>query len=75
MGFSHEKTIHHFYLSIGGWGSIEIASNNATDTDSQKAIRDHLSMIALKFSQGDFSIPMFIHPIPPPGVEAMKRLN
>jgi hypothetical protein len=59
MGFGHEKTTHHFHLLTDG-GSIEIASNDATDADSQKAIRDHLSMIAERFSQGDFSIPMFI---------------
>ena len=42
---------------------------------SQKAIRDHLSMIAAKFSSGDFTIPMFIHDTLPPGTETMKRLN
>ena len=74
MGFSHEKTTHHFYLFKDG-GSIEIASNDPADTESQKAIRDHLSMIATKFSRGDFAIPMFIHDTVPPGTEAMKRLN
>jgi hypothetical protein len=74
MGFSHEKTTHHFHLFTDG-GSIEIASNDPTDTESQKAIRDHLSMIAAKFSSGDFTIPMFIHDRLPPGAETMKRLN
>jgi hypothetical protein len=32
-------------------------------------------MIAIKFSQGDFAIPMFIHATVPPGVEDMKRLK
>jgi len=32
-------------------------------------------MIAVKFSQGDFAIPMFIHATVPPGVEDMKRLK
>jgi hypothetical protein len=74
MGFSHEKTIHHFHLFTDG-GSIEIASNDAADADSQKAIRDHLSMIEQRFSQGDFSIPMFIHATIPPGIETMKRFS
>jgi hypothetical protein len=74
MGFSHEKTTHHFHLFTDG-GSIEIASNDAADADSQKAIRNHLSMIAQRFSQGDFSIPMFIHETMPPGIETMKRLS
>jgi hypothetical protein len=74
MGFSHEKTTHHFHLFTDG-GSIEIASNDAADSESQKAVRDHLSMIATKFENGDFAIPMFIHDTVPPGIEAMKRLN
>jgi hypothetical protein len=41
MGFSHEKTTHHFHLFTDG-GSIEIASNDPSDTETQKAIRDHL---------------------------------
>ena len=32
-------------------------------------------MIAVKFSQGDFAIPMLIHATVPPGVETMKRLK
>jgi hypothetical protein len=74
MGFSHEKTTHHFHLFTDG-GSIEIASNGAADSESQKAIRDHLRMIAATFANGDFAIPMFIHDTVPPGIEAMKRLN
>ena len=74
MGFSHERTTHHFHLFIDG-GSIEIASNDAADTVSQKAIRVHLHMIAERFSQADFAIPMFIHDTVPPGIETMKRLN
>ena len=74
MGFSHEKTTHHFHLFIDG-GSIEIASTDAADADTQKAIRNHLRMIAERFSQGDFSIPMFIHGTIPPGIETMKRLS
>ena len=74
MGFSHERTTHHFHLFSDG-GSIEISSNDAADAESQKAIRDHLSMIAERFSQGDFAIPMFIHATIPPGIETMKRLN
>jgi hypothetical protein len=32
-------------------------------------------MIAEMFARGDFSVPMFIHSIVPPGVETMKRLK
>jgi len=74
MGFSHEKTTHHFHLLADG-GAIEIESNGPTDAVSQEAIRQHLTMIAAKFSQGDFAIPMFIHATVPPGVETMKQLK
>jgi hypothetical protein len=67
MGFSHEKTTHHFHLLADG-GAIEIHSNEPTDAKSQEAIRQHLAMIAVRFSQGDFAIPMFIHSTVPPGV-------
>jgi hypothetical protein len=68
MGFSHEKTTHHFHLLADG-GAIEIQSNEPTGAASQEAIRLHLAMIAVMFSQGDFAIPMFIHATVPPGVE------
>ena len=74
MGFSHEKTTHHFHLLTDG-GAIEIQSNEPTDAASQEAIRQHLAMIAIKFSQGDFAIPMFIHATVPPGVETIQRLK
>jgi hypothetical protein len=74
MGFSHEKTTHHFRLLPDG-GAIEIQSNEPTDAASRDAIRQHLAMIAVRFSQGDFAIPMFIHAKAPPGVETMKQLK
>jgi hypothetical protein len=74
MGFSHEKTTHHFHILADG-GAIEIQSNELTDKDSQEAIRRHLAMMAAKFAQGDFAVPMFVHATVPPGVETMKRLK
>ncbi len=74
MGFSHELTTHHFHLLADG-GAIEIQSNEPTDTAGQNTIRQHLAMIAVRFSQGDFSIPMFIHANVPPGVDTMKQLK
>jgi len=74
MGFSHEKTTHHFRLLADG-GAIEIQSNGPTDTVTREAIREHLAMIAVRFSQGDFAIPMFIHATVPPGVGTMRKLK
>jgi hypothetical protein len=74
MGFSHEKTTHHFLVRRDG-GSIDISADDTADTASATAIRQHLSHIAKKFAAGDFDVPMFIHDTVPPGVDAMKRLR
>jgi hypothetical protein len=72
MGFSHDKTAHHFRLKDDG-GSIEVAAISSDDEASRDQIRRHLKHIAEMFSEGDFSAPMFIHGQTPPGVETMKR--
>ncbi|HVN21726.1 MAG TPA: hypothetical protein VMU05_23270 [Dongiaceae bacterium] len=73
MGFSHEKTTHHFRLFTDG-GAIEVEANDPKDTESRDQIRVHLKHIAQMFSAGNFEIPMFIHDQVPPGVPVMKRL-
>jgi hypothetical protein len=74
MGFSHEKTTHHFLLKPDG-GVIQVEANTAEDTTSRDQIRQHLRHIAKKFAAGDFAAPMFIHAQTPPGVPAMQRLK
>jgi hypothetical protein len=74
MGFSHEKTTHHFRLAADG-GAIEVTANDPADAASQEQIRAHLSHIAKLFKEGDFSTPMLIHGEAPPGVPTMKRLK
>ncbi len=74
MGFSHEKTVHHFRLLKDG-GTIEVSSNDAKDTESRDQIRMHLKHIAASFAAGNFEMPMFIHDQVPPGVPVMKRLK
>jgi hypothetical protein len=74
MGFSHEKTTHHFRLYADG-GAIEAQANDAQDTASRDAIRAHLAHIAIMFAAGEFSAPMLIHEQNPPGTEEMKRLR
>lgn len=71
MGFSHDKTTHHFTLLKDG-GSIEVSTNSASDTASRGQIQMHLTHIAKAFAAGDFNLPMFIHDQTPPGVEVMK---
>jgi hypothetical protein len=74
MGFSHEKTTHHFRLYSGG-GAIEAEANDAKDTASRDAIRSHFDHIVKMFAAGDFSAPMLIHAQNPPGTAEMKRLR
>lgn len=72
MGFPHDKTSHHFRLYSDG-GSIEVTVNDSKDSQNMRAIRSHLTHIVTMFSNGEFSIPMFIHDQVPPGVTVMKE--
>ena len=74
MGFSHDKTTHHFVLLKDG-GTIEAIANDNADAASRQEIREHLQHIAGMFSQGDFNAPMLIHARTPPGVPTMKKLR
>ena len=60
MGFSHDKTTYHFRL-YSDEGAIEVTANDSKDSQSTQAIRSHLTHIATMFSNGEFSIPMFVH--------------
>jgi hypothetical protein len=72
MGFPHDKTTHHFRLYSDG-GAIEVSVNDNQDSQNLQAIRSHLTHIVTMFSNGEFSIPMFIHDRVPPGVSMMKE--
>jgi len=74
MGFSHEKTTHHFLLWTNG-GRIEVTANELADKASIAAIRTHLSHIAVMFANGDFAAPIFIHDGIPPGGTTMQLLK
>jgi len=71
MGFPHDKTTHHFRLYSDG-GAIEVTVNDTKDSQNVQAIRSHLAHITTMFSNGEFSIPMFVHDQVPPGVLVMK---
>ena len=72
MGFPHDKTTHHLRLYSDG-GAIEVTVNDSKDSQNMQAIRSHLTHIATMFSNGEFSIPMFVHDQVPPGVPVMKE--
>lgn len=74
MGFSHEKTTHHFRLFADG-GAIEVGANSSQDTESRDQIRKHLGHIAQMFSGGNFDAPMLTHGKVPPGVSILQKLK
>jgi hypothetical protein len=74
MGFSHEKTTHHFRLYSNG-GAIEVEANDPSDLASRDQIREHLAHIAHLFAEGDFQSPMLVHDRVPPGVPTLERLK
>jgi hypothetical protein len=74
MGFSHNKTVHHFRLTPDG-GTIEAVATDPSDKESREEIRTHLDHIAQMFHNGNFNAPMLIHARTPPGVPIMKKLR
>lgn len=74
MGFSQEKTTHHFFLAKDG-GTIQVQVNDASDTAIRDHVRLHLQQITKAFAAGDFEDPMEVHDQVPPGVPAMQRLK
>src|SRR6266852_2309932 len=74
MGFSHDKTIHHFRLYADG-GAIEAEATDSQDAASSDAIRSHFTHIAKMFAAGDFTATMLIHVQNPPGPQEMKQLR
>jgi hypothetical protein len=74
MGFSHEKTTHHFRLHADG-GEIEVTANDAKDTESREQIRAHLPHVAQMFVAGNFNAPMLVHDRRPPGVPVLEKLK
>ena len=74
MGFSQEKTTHHFQLTYDG-GVIDVGADDVKDVTSRDEIRCHLRHITRRFADGDFSAPMLVHSTNVPGTEAMSRMK
>ena len=74
MGFSHEKTTHHFELRQDG-GLIDVSANDGKDTESRDQIRSHFRHIAQMFAAGNFDAPMLVHSRDVPGTATMTRLK
>ncbi len=74
MGFSHEKTTHHFELTQDG-GLIEVRANDLKDTDTRDQIRGHFHHIVQMFTAGNFNVPMLVHAQNVPGTSVMSQLK
>lgn len=74
MGFSHEKTTHHFILQADG-GAIQVDANSKDDKESRDQIQTHLGHIAKMFADGNFKAPMLVHSVTPPGTATMAKLK
>lgn len=74
MGFSHDKTTHHFELNQDG-GIIEVRANDLKDTESRDQIRSHFRHIVQMFAAGNFNVPMLVHAQEVPGTAAMSQLK
>jgi|ERR1039458_3821463 hypothetical protein len=70
--FRMARPLINFRLYSDG-GAIEVTVNDHEDSQNVQAIRSHLTHIVTMFSNGDFSIPMFVHDQVPPGVPVMKE--
>jgi len=74
MGFSHDKTTHHFELNYDG-GLIDVRADDVKDTESRDQIRSHFHHITQMFAEGDFNAPMLVHGTNVPGTATMSRLK
>lgn len=74
MGFSHDKTTHHFELNQDG-GVIEVRANDVNDTLTRDEIRGHFHHIVQMFAAGNFSAPMLVHGQNVPGTAVMSQLK
>ena len=74
MGFSQTTTTHHFILTPNG-GIVQVTANDPQNTEQIETIQMHMKHIAQMFSEGNFSIPHFVHDQTPPGVSTMKELK
>lgn len=70
MGFSHQKTTHHFLIEPEG-GTVQVVAKDPGDAESLRQIRGHLAEVARQLAAGDFSMPKQIHGRVLPGVPEM----
>jgi hypothetical protein len=70
MGVDQYSSAHRFDDLPDG-GRIEL-QRDPSDSAGVRTIREHLQKIATAFSQGDFSVPGFVHADSVPGTATMR---
>jgi hypothetical protein len=70
MGVDQYTSAHRFDDLPDG-GRIEL-QRDPDDSAGVRTIREHLQKIAVAFSQGDFSVPGFVHAENVPGTATMR---
>lgn len=71
MPFALDKTLHIFNKTENG-GIQQVVAKAANDSVQIGLIREHLSVLAGHFREGDFSGPMRIHGESMPGVQDLR---
>lgn len=74
MGFSQTTTTHHFFLTDKG-GVVQVTAKDPNDKQQIETVQMHLKHISGMFSDGNFSIPHFVHDQNPPGADTMRKLK
>jgi len=70
MPFALDKTLHVFNKTETG-GIQQVIAKEAADSEQIGLARSHLSQLAARFAEGDFSGPRRIHGDDMPGVKAL----
>jgi hypothetical protein len=70
-----QYTSEHVFEPLPDGGRI-VLQRNQSDSAGEATIRAHMSAIATAFSEGDFTIPGFVHAMSDvPGTQVMKKLR
>lgn len=72
MGFNQTKISHQFVITPNG-GKIIVTALDNNDTQTIGQIKNHINDIQKLFSEGNFTIPFFVHAQVVPGTDVMKN--
>ncbi len=72
MGFNQTKISHQFVITPNG-GKIIVTALVNNDTQTIGQIKNHINDIQKLFSEGNFTIPFFVHAQEVPGTDVMKN--